>query len=346
MESASGRRPLLVSKTWVQAVGLVVLFGFFVLGLLAYRTYKAEPPTPARVVDPAGRTIFTSSDIRNGQKIFLSDGLMEFGSIFGHGAYLGPDFTADYLHRAALSVRQAYGGPRSDVAAQRTISDFQQNRYDSRTKTLRYSAPQAAAFQQLERYYAGYLASRRERIGLRPGAITKPEQIRQLTAYFSWSAWAASARRPGHNYSYTNNWPPEPAVDNTPIGQRDRLERAVADRAARRDRPAVRRVRALELPRLARPRASHAHVPHARRRRAHPCAARMRVVLLRDGRAVPAPDDRGRRRAALPGRCRQLLRHRHRQGVSVQPRCAPGTCSSRSSGWPRRSWRRASSSPR
>ena len=50
----SERRELLVSKGWVQAVALVLLFGFFVMGLLAYRTYAAKPPIPQRVVDPAG----------------------------------------------------------------------------------------------------------------------------------------------------------------------------------------------------------------------------------------------------------------------------------------------------
>ena len=100
MES-SGVRDLLVSKRWLQVAALVMIFGFFVLGLLAYRTYSADPPIPDRVVDPQGQTVFTGDDIRAGQKIFLNNGLMEYGSIFGHGAYLGPDFTADYLHRAA-----------------------------------------------------------------------------------------------------------------------------------------------------------------------------------------------------------------------------------------------------
>jgi nitric oxide reductase subunit B len=90
----------LVSRAWVQAVIVVFLFGFFVLGLLAYRTYTGEPPIPARVVDPTGRVLFTRADIVEGQQVFLRNGLMEFGSIFGHGAYLGPDLTADYLHRA------------------------------------------------------------------------------------------------------------------------------------------------------------------------------------------------------------------------------------------------------
>jgi nitric oxide reductase subunit B len=91
------KRDLLVSKTWIQAVALVVVFGFFVLGLLAYRTYAGEAPIPARVVDQQGNVLFTHDDILDGQQVFLRNGLMEYGSIFGHGAYLGPDYTADYL---------------------------------------------------------------------------------------------------------------------------------------------------------------------------------------------------------------------------------------------------------
>ena len=100
------RRQLLVSKAWVQAVALVLLFGFFVMGLLAYRTYAAKPPIPRRVVDPAGAVLYSAADVQAGQQVFLHNGLMEYGSVFGHGAYLGPDFTADYL--------------RSDSAARRT----------------------------------------------------------------------------------------------------------------------------------------------------------------------------------------------------------------------------------
>ena len=92
-----------MSKGWVQAVVLVVLFGFFTLGFLAYRTYEAKPPLPERVVDPQQQVLYTDRDIEQGQQVFLNNGLMEYGSVFGHGAYLGPDFTADYLRRAAIS---------------------------------------------------------------------------------------------------------------------------------------------------------------------------------------------------------------------------------------------------
>ena len=89
------KRELLVSRGWVQAGILVTLFGFTVLGWLAYRAHTEAPPIPARVVDPAGTSSSPSADIITGQEVFLRNGLMEYGSIFGHGAYLGPDFTAD-----------------------------------------------------------------------------------------------------------------------------------------------------------------------------------------------------------------------------------------------------------
>jgi nitric oxide reductase subunit B len=216
VEAAETRRGFLISKVWIQAVVLVVLCGFFVLGLLAYRTYVARPPVPDRVVDPSGATLFTGHDISAGQKTFLNKGLMEYGSAFGHGAYLGPDYTADYLRRASNIVRDRFGGPASDSAARRTIRDFRTNRYDSGTGTLTFSAGQAAAFRRLVPHYTSFFSDPSSEHGLVPKAITDRTQLRQLTAFFAWTAWAAAANRPGHSYSYTNNWPPEPRVANRP----------------------------------------------------------------------------------------------------------------------------------
>src|SRR5581483_12482728 len=128
------KRALLISKAWVQAVAIVFCFGFLILGFLAYETYSGEPPIPARVTEPGGGTLFTKADVMAGQGIFLRYGLMEYGSIFGHGAYLGPDFTADYLHRQALAMREQYGGGAD--ADQRVRQELQANRYDPATGTL------------------------------------------------------------------------------------------------------------------------------------------------------------------------------------------------------------------
>jgi nitric oxide reductase subunit B len=214
--NVSTKRGLLVSKGWIQGVVIVVLCGFFILGMLAYRTYTDQPPIPSQVVDPSGQVLFTGADVTTGQEVFLRNGLMEYGSIFGHGAYLGPDFTTDYLHRAALITIDHYGGASSEAAKQQTITDFKTNRYGGDTGRLSYTAAQAEAFEKLNIYYSNFFGSPTTQYGLRPSAITDPQQIRQLTSFFSWTAWAASTLRPNLDYSYTNNWPPEPLVGNYP----------------------------------------------------------------------------------------------------------------------------------
>ena len=210
------RRGLLISKGWIQATVLVFLFGFFVLGMLAYRTYSGQPPIPERVLGPGGEVVFTGDEVREGQKVFLRNGLMQYGSIFGHGGYLGPDYTSDYLRRSALAVRESYGGEASDRAASRTVEDFKQNRYDPENRTLEYTGAQTEAFGEAREHYGRYFSEPSTRYGLRPEAITDPREIKELTAFFSWSAWAAAAERPGTDYTYTNNWPPEPLVGNEP----------------------------------------------------------------------------------------------------------------------------------
>ena len=145
------------------------LVGFFILGLLAYRTYVAGPPVPDRVLDARGGVSVHRPRHLRGQQVFLHNGLMEYGSAFGHGAYLGPDYTADYLRRESHIVRRAYGGPRSAAAVQRTIADMRANRYDEGTGTLRSSPPQALRLPAVVPLGGGGSSpSRRPGDGLRP----------------------------------------------------------------------------------------------------------------------------------------------------------------------------------
>jgi nitric oxide reductase subunit B len=113
----------------VQVAALVAIVGLFVLVLMGWMSYQSHPPIPQRVVTTSGRTVFTRGDIRAGQDVFLRNGLMEYGSIFGQGAYLGPDFTADYLHRSADLVQSSYGGATSNTALQRTRDDFKRRNW-------------------------------------------------------------------------------------------------------------------------------------------------------------------------------------------------------------------------
>ena len=207
---------MLVSKTWFQGVALVFVFGFLVMGILAYRTYTDSMPLPERVVDSSGAVIYTSDDIVDGQRLFLERGLMQYGSILGHGGYLGPDYTADYLRRSATFAEDSYTASGTQDPRGATIEDFRTNRYDEPSGELVFTDTQAEAFAVLEQHYADLFGEDSTKYGLIPNVITDPEQIHDLTAFFGWTAWAAAAERPGKDYTYTNNWPPEPLVDNGP----------------------------------------------------------------------------------------------------------------------------------
>jgi nitric oxide reductase subunit B len=204
---------MIVSAAWVQGMLLTFVVGFAILGYLALRVYEEHAPVPAHVVDEAGKELATGDEIMRGQEAFLTYGLMQFGSVYGHGAYLGPDFTADYLHRQAELMQQYYGG--GGDAAERVRRELQANRYDQASGTLVWSEGQARAFGALQqRYEEEFLNRKKSGAGLGPQAIPDREESRRITAFIAWTAWTASARRPDHTYSYTNNWPPEPLVDN------------------------------------------------------------------------------------------------------------------------------------
>lgn len=209
----------LIGKGWVQGVALVMIFGFFVMGLLAYRTYTASMPMPDKVVTPSGQVVFTGDEITRGQELFQSRGLQEYGSIVGHGAYLGPDYTADYLRRATEDVAtQLRDGGMADTH-DAVVTEFRTNRFNPETRTLVFTDRQAEAFDRITQHYAEFFGEDSTKHGLLPRLITDPAEIHDLTAFFAWTAWASAADRPGHNYSYTNNWPSEPRVDNGPTAQ-------------------------------------------------------------------------------------------------------------------------------
>ena len=104
------RKRMVISHWWAQIAILTFLVGFVVLGIMAYKVHTQHPPIPEKVVSDTGEVLFTGRDIQSGQQVFRKYGLMQHGTIFGHGAYLGPDFTADYLHRATQAMLAFYAG--------------------------------------------------------------------------------------------------------------------------------------------------------------------------------------------------------------------------------------------
>jgi nitric oxide reductase subunit B len=145
--------------------------------------------------------LFTRDDVIGGMNVFQRYGLMEYGSVYGHGAYLGPDFTAEYLHKSAESLVSTYS-----IAALVGRSAREASRRGNSRKHLR-RRERFAYLHGCE----GKGACDKTRGGAPAEWITSPDDIRKLTAFF---AWTAAANRPRHSYSYTNNWPAEPLAGN------------------------------------------------------------------------------------------------------------------------------------
>ena len=218
-------KPVLkVSNVWVQGIALVMIFGFLVMGFLAYRTYDASMPLPEKIVsESTGETVLTKDEITNGQALYQARGLQQYGSVLGHGAYLGPDYTAEYLRRALDHAREendANGIPdfvdSSATPEEAVVEEFRTNRYDEETGVLEWTDNQISAFEANKDYYAQYFGPDSHNSGLPSDFITDEQDINNLVGFFGWTAWASAAERPGHDYSYTNNWPAESRVDNGP----------------------------------------------------------------------------------------------------------------------------------
>ncbi|WP_054032331.1 nitric-oxide reductase large subunit [Desulfatitalea tepidiphila] len=215
-----------LSPWWRRSVALVFFIGMAVLIFISVQAYRHAPPIPAKVVGSGGEPIFTGRDIETGQQVFLKYALMQNGSIWGHGAYLGPDFSARYLHELALDAgnamaRELFGrdlsaldeGQRASIDAQVALL-LKQNRYNATTDTLLFTPAEKASFQRQLGYWADYFTHPTNNGGLPSKYIDDPEEIRQLNAFFSWAAWASVANRPDKPYSYTNNFPYDRAVGN------------------------------------------------------------------------------------------------------------------------------------
>ena len=217
-----------LSPWCLRTVAIVMVFGF--AGLIAITTlaYRDAPPIPEQVVDERGVVLFSGDDIRDGQAVFLKYGLMANGSIWGHGAYLGPDYSAEALHRmgertAEAIAQQEYRQAGSALTASQqaavraeTAVALKTNRYDATTATLRSSDALSLAYREEISHWAAYFHDPARNGGLKADLITDPTELRQFAAFVTWTAWASVADRPGKDRSYTNNFPYDPSVGNLP----------------------------------------------------------------------------------------------------------------------------------
>ncbi|GAA5785256.1 nitric-oxide reductase large subunit [Chitiniphilus shinanonensis] len=223
-------------KHWFILIAVVAIM-FGLLGYFGREVYRHAPPIPQQVQVQGGGVLFTADDILDGQTAWQSVGGMQLGSIWGHGAYQAPDWTADWLHRELgawldLAAQQAHGKPYAalDVSQQAALraalqQEYRGNGVDPATKVLTISPRRAAAIARTASYYdqlfsdAPSLQRSRESFAMKENTLPSAERRVALTRFFFWTAWAAATDRPGQQVSYTNNWPHEPLIGNQPSAE-------------------------------------------------------------------------------------------------------------------------------
>jgi nitric oxide reductase subunit B len=215
-------------RLWV-AFALVMVLSFAVLGGFGFRIAAMAPPILDSVRTPDGKVVLTGDLIREGQNVWQSLGGQEIGSVWGHGAYVAPDWSADWLHGECVLVLTRWATDRwavgysdlspSDQAVlrEKLRSVIRTNKYDAATGTLTIDAARAYAFEALARHYADVFGKGRPEYAIPAGTLTDPHRQRALAAFFFWTAWTCATDRPDvPGISYTQNWPHEPLIDNRP----------------------------------------------------------------------------------------------------------------------------------
>jgi len=218
--------------TWL---AIICALSFAVLIWVGTEIYQTAPPIPNQVVSTDGTVLFSQGQVQLGQQAWLSAGGQQLGTVWGHGSYVAPDWSADWLHREAEALRaiwaqKEFGKPfeQLSVGQQGELNgqlktEMRRNTYDATTGVITLSLDRAQAVLQVTRHYTGLfgtdpsLDKLREQYAMNAGLLPDPADLQALPAFIFWSAWAAATDRPGStDLSYTSNWPHEPLVDNTP----------------------------------------------------------------------------------------------------------------------------------
>jgi nitric oxide reductase subunit B len=220
-------------QLWIGFI-FVMTFSFAVLLYYGSEIYRKAPPIPHQVITENGKVLFTGQDIRDGQNVWQSTGGQELGTVWGHGAYKAPDWTADWLHRQAVFMldqwaQKDFGNNYNNASDEqqaalraRLQKTLRTNRYNEDNKTLIIPDAQVAAIQQVAQHYSGLfmddpgLAGLRESYSIPENSIKDQDRMFKMNAFLFWASWATITNRPNQEITYTNNWPPDELVGNKP----------------------------------------------------------------------------------------------------------------------------------
>ena len=220
-------------RLWV-GLGVLLAMAFAILLAMGWELYLKAPPMPEKVVAANGQLLYSRGEIELGRRVWQSIGGQQLGSIWGHGALVAPDWSADWLHREATALLEVWSQHDFDsgyaqlTTAQREAlnvrlrEELRRNLYRSSDRSIEVSNDRAQAIAAVAAHYQSLFgsdpATRALRVtyAMREDTIDTPEHRHAMTGFFFWTAWAAVTARPGDTKSYTSNWPYDPLVGNTP----------------------------------------------------------------------------------------------------------------------------------
>jgi len=215
----------LTTLKWAAILCFIVAMAILLGGGVAMK--KELPPYPGKTVGPGDNLLFEKADIIAGQDVYQRYGLMDQGAVWGHGSQRGPEFSAASLHIMAEAIgdyfaQKDYGKPYNDlddlqqgIIDVKTTHEIKPNRYDAAKDTLTLTAAQVEGLKRVKQHWEKIFKEGEQRYGFLPDTIRTEEQRLQISRFFFWTAWVASTLRPGTDYTYTNNWPPDRRVGNT-----------------------------------------------------------------------------------------------------------------------------------
>ena len=214
-------------KLWMVFIAIFVC-SFAVLGWVGTEIFRQAPPIPREVVTTDGQVLIGPDEISNGQNVWQAMGGMESGSIWGHGSYVAPDWSADYLHREALFILNEWSqkdfangydnltSEQKAILRQRLQDTIRKNNYDEASGRLTVELVRARAFEDNLKHYTDIFENGRPAYAVQRNAQADPAKLRQLNSFFFWTSWASATNRPNNTISYTSNFPSEPLVGNVP----------------------------------------------------------------------------------------------------------------------------------
>jgi nitric oxide reductase subunit B len=219
-----------MKKLWI-AFAAVLVVSFSILGWIGTRIYQEMPPIPARVVTTDGQVLISEGEIARGQNVWQSMGGMEIGSVWGHGSYVAPDWTADWLHRELMFVlndwsKTGFGreysalGPEDQARLRGRLEQmYRTNTYHPNANVIVIDPIRARAFAACLEHYSDVFMHGNADYSIPAGTIRSEERMREMGAFFFWTAWASATNRPFANLTYTHNWPHEALIGNQPSGE-------------------------------------------------------------------------------------------------------------------------------